>query len=100
MDTNRSVIKLRDILSTKMSCRIFVLLQLEMTGPRAIRFELQIINYHGMMERRINMYRLTINIDFRLPPCGIALKMIGSASRCEFQGMYHIIGIINGRQYP
>ena len=50
------------------------------------------------MEQRIHVYRLTINIDILLSSCGIALKMIGSATGHEFQGMYRI-GMSNGRQY-
>ena len=48
-----SIIQLRDVLSTKISCRIFALLQLEMWGPKASRFELQVISHHGMIERGI-----------------------------------------------
>ena len=79
-----------------MSCWIFVLLSLEMTGSIASMYEFQGVSYHGMMERRIYVYRLSINIDIRLPSCGIALKMIGSATRYEFQGMYRM-GMSNGR---
>ena len=91
------MIKLRDILSTQMSCRIFVLLPFEMTEPRTSRFELPVISYHGMVERRIYVYRLTINIYMIFSMCGIALKLTGSATRYEFQGLYHN-GIISGRQ--
>ena len=69
-----------------------------MTGSTASRFEFQGVNYHGMMERRINVYRLSINIDILLPSCGIAFGMIRSATRYEFQGMYHI-RMSNGCQY-
>ena len=82
--------------STLMSCWIFVLLSLEMTGSTASRFEFQGVSYHGMMERRIYVYRLSINIDILLPSCSIALKMIESATRYEFQGMY-CMGMSNGR---
>ena len=47
------MIQLRDILSKKISCQIFALLQLEMTGPKASRFEFQVISHHGMIEQRI-----------------------------------------------
>ena len=97
VDSNRSMIKLCDILSTIMSCRIFVLLPLETTEPRASRFELQVMSYHGMMERRIYVYRSTISIYFILPLYGIAFTLTGSATRYEFQVLYHI-GIISGRQ--
>ena len=50
MDTNTSIDKLREIWSTKLSCRIFVLLQLEMTWFTASRYELQDINYHRIIE--------------------------------------------------
>ena len=82
--------------SILMSCWIFVLLSLEMTGSTASRLEFQGVSYHGMMERRIYVYRLSINMDILLPSSGIALKMIGSATRYEFQGMYHM-GMSNGR---
>ena len=68
-----------------------------MTGSRGSRFELQVTSHHGMMERRVDVYRLTINVFIILPSCGIALKLIGSATRYEFQGLYHN-SIINGRQ--
>ena len=38
MDANTSMMKLRDILSGKASCRIFVLLQLEMMESTASKF--------------------------------------------------------------
>ena len=78
--------------------RIVVLLQLEMTGSTTSRFEFQDVNYHRMMVRRIDVYRLIINVDIVLTSCGITHKMIGSATRYEFQGIYRI-GMINGRQY-
>ena len=40
-DVNTSIVKLRDILCGKMSCRIPVLLQLEMTESTGSRFEFQ-----------------------------------------------------------
>ena len=61
------------------------------------RFELQVTSDHGMMEQRIDVYRLTINVNIILPSWGIALKLIGSATRYEFPGLYHN-GIISGRQ--
>ena len=97
------LIKLRDILSIKMPCRISVLLQLEMTGPTIMTgfisssFEFQGVNYHRMMVQRIYVCRLTINIDILLSSRGITLKIIGSATRYEFHG-YHI-RMINERQY-
>ena len=42
------------------------------------------------------MPTLTVNIDIVSTSCGIAQKMIGSATRYEFKGMYHI-GIVNER---
>ena len=54
-----SKMKLRGFLFGRMSFRIVVLLQLEMTGSTR-RFEFQDVNYHSMMVRRIDVYRLTI----------------------------------------
>ena len=98
MDVSMSMNKLCDIWSTLISCWILALLSLEMTGSTASRFEFQGVDYHGMMERRIHVYRLRINIDILLPSCGIAFVMIRSATRYEFQGMYHI-RMSNGCQY-
>ena len=76
-----------------------MLLQLEMMGSTANRFEFHGVNFHGMMERRIYVYRLNISIAILLTSRGsIALKMIGFATSYEFQGMYRI-GISNGPQY-
>ena len=36
------------------------------------------------------MPTLTVNFDIVSTSCGIAQKMIGSATRYEFKGMYHI----------
>ena len=46
-----------------------MLLSLEMTVYTASRFEFQGINYHDIVERRIYVYRLTVNIDILLPSC-------------------------------
>ena len=78
--------KLRDMSSAMISCRIFVL------------FQFQGVSYHRMMLRRIDVYRLINNIDIVLTSCGTIIKMIGSATRYKFQGMYRF-GMINGRQY-
>ena len=69
-----------------------------MTGSTASRFEFQGVSYHGMMERQIYVYRLSINIDILLPSCGIAFGVIRFATRYEFQGMYYI-RVSNGCQY-
>ena len=44
------------------------------------------------------MPTLTVNIDIVSTSCGIAQKMIGSATRYEFYCMYHI-GMIDERLY-
>ena len=98
MDVSMSMNKLCDIWSTLISCWILALLSLEMMGSTGSRFEFQGVDYHGMMEQRIHVYRLRINIDILLPSCGIAFVMIRSATRYEFQGMYHI-RMSNGCQY-
>ena len=57
MDANTNMMKLREILSGKMPFRIFVLLQLEMTGSTAMRFEFQGLRYHRMTMQWIYVYR-------------------------------------------
>ena len=98
MNANTSIKKLRDILSGKMSSRMFVLLQLEMKVSTASGFEFLGVNYYRMMVRRIYVCRLIINIDIVLISCGFTLKMIGSATKYESQGIYPN-GMINGWQY-